>query len=651
MGGSNPMSIRIQCCGIIVLLILIFFQGRQRRTHLVTERIFRWVIWTSLACLLLDVGSILAINYAFAPGHSVPMFLVDLVSKLYLITMPALGMCTLMYICADIYYASPENLRRHASTFGGLCALGMLIILALPIEYHKNAQGQVTNTDGPSVYATYAFITIYLSLIVFHLIWDRNHLNHRRRNASFAWMALWVGSFIIQLLNNSLLLAGFACAIGILIIYLSLENPEANLDKQTGLFSQAVMRSYLRQMYSMRRDFSTLLLLLDTSSAPGIGKRTPDDVRMVLSRYLERHPQWMVFTQNENRLLFVFDNPQQAQEARVKVTGYLTQAWGGSLDAMPVKLRWFLVPSSKDAHDHRELLSLLQAVSHKHLFEENLLVVDEKLLEEVRRDRKIEAVLDTAIAEDRIEVFYQPIYSTREHRISSAEALVRIRDEEGRLVPPGLFIPIAEANGMILPLGKLIFNHVCRFIKKHPLGELGLDYIEVNLSVVQCASAELATDYIDIMRRYGITPQHINLEITESASTSAKTILLKNMGQLINFGTSFSLDDFGTGQSNLDYIMDMPVQIAKFDRAMTQAYFSNHRAKQVMNAAIRMIHDMGLSIVSEGIETLEELQTIQSLGVEYIQGFYFSKPLPEEKFLSYLQNFLPPDPSKTEATA
>lgn len=644
------MSIQIQCCGIIILLILMFFQGRQRKTHLVTERIFRWVIWTSFVCLLLDVGSILVINYAFTPGHAIPMFLVDLISKLYLTTMPVLGMCTLMYICADVYYENLSTLHRHASAYGSLCTLGILLILALPIEYHKNALGRVTNTDGPSVYATYAFITIYLTLIVFHLIWDRNHLNNRRRNASIVWMGLWIGSFIIQLLNNSMLLAGFACAVGILIIYLSLENPEANLDKQTGLLSQAVMRSYFKQMYSQGRNFSTLLLLLDTSSAPRMGKRTPDDVRMILSRYLERHPQWMVFTQNENRLLFAFDDPQQAQEARMKITGYLTQAWGGSLDSLPVKLRWFLVPNSKDIHDHRELLSLLQAVSHKHLFEDNLLVVDEKLLEEVRRDRKIEALLDAAIAEDRIEVFYQPIYSTRERRISSAEALVRIRDEDGRLVPPGLFIPIAEANGMILPLGKLIFDHVCRFIKKYPLSELGLDYIEVNLSVVQCASSDLATDYIDIMRRYGITPQNINLEITESASTSAKTILLKNMGQLINFGTSFSLDDFGTGQSNLDYIMDMPVQIAKFDRSMTQAYFSNHRAKQVMNAAIRMIHDMGLSIVSEGIETLEELQTIQSLGVEYIQGFYFSQPLPEVKFLEYLQNFLPPDPAET-ATA
>ena len=140
------------------------------------------------------------------------------------------------------------------------------------------------------------------------------------------------------------------------------------------------------------------------------------------------------------------------------------------------------------------------------------------------------------------------------------------------------------------------------------------------------------------MKKYNISPQYINLEITESASTSARKTLLENMDELMEYGVRFSLDDFGTGHSNLNYIMDMPVDIIKFDRSMTNAYFENGKAKYVMDAAIHMIHGMGLKIVSEGVATEEQYKAMEKLGISHIQGFYFSKPLPEEQFIQFLEN-------------
>jgi len=204
------------------------------------------------------------------------------------------------------------------------------------------------------------------------------------------------------------------------------------------------------------------------------------------------------------------------------------------------------------------------------------------------------------------------------------------------MVPPGVFIDIAEQNGMILKLGEIVFEKVCRFLKGINTGQYGIHYIEVNLSVVQCAFEHLAETYINIMEKHKLSPKLINLEITESASLSAKKILLDNMKVLMDYGIRFSLDDFGTGQSNLNYIVDMPVDIVKFDRDMTRAYFENGRAKYVMDAAMHMIQGMKLKIVSEGIETEEQYKTMEALGISYIQGYYFSKPLPEKEFLEFL---------------
>ncbi|MDE5862764.1 MAG: EAL domain-containing protein, partial [Lachnospiraceae bacterium] len=138
------------------------------------------------------------------------------------------------------------------------------------------------------------------------------------------------------------------------------------------------------------------------------------------------------------------------------------------------------------------------------------------------------------------------------------------------------------------------------------------------------------------MKKYGIDPACINFEITESASLTAKNILLDNMKKLMDYGVRFSLDDFGTGHSNLNYVVDMPVNIVKFDKDMTNAYFENRKAKFVMEAAMHMIQGMHLDIVSEGIETQQQFETMQNLGIQYIQGFYFSKPLKKEDFLEFL---------------
>lgn len=242
-----------------------------------------------------------------------------------------------------------------------------------------------------------------------------------------------------------------------------------------------------------------------------------------------------------------------------------------------------------------------------------------------------------AITNDRVEVWFQPIFSTEDHRFTSAEALVRIRRENGELVPPGLFIEIAEHNGMILQLGEIVFRKVCRFISDTQIQRYGVKYIEVNLSVVQCAYNELAKDYIRIMEENVVAPELINLEITESASMNARKTLLDNMKRLMDYGVTFSLDDFGTGQSNLNYIIDMPVEIVKFDKGMTNAYFENGKAKYIMDAAMNMIRGLDLKIVSEGVETAEQFYTMENLGINYIQGYYFSKPLPADEFLEFIK--------------
>ena len=140
-----------------------------------------------------------------------------------------------------------------------------------------------------------------------------------------------------------------------------------------------------------------------------------------------------------------------------------------------------------------------------------------------------------------------------------------------------------------------------------------------------------------MLNEYSISPDLVNLEIIETNSMHSQESLFANMKKLEEIGLSFSLDDFGSGSSNLNYIIDMPVSIVKLDKHLTDEYFINDKAKAIVKTVIEMAHSMGIKIIAEGIETSDSLDEMKALGVDYIQGFYFSKPLPEHEFLKFVQ--------------
>ena len=171
---------------------------------------------------------------------------------------------------------------------------------------------------------------------------------------------------------------------------------------------------------------------------------------------------------------------------------------------------------------------------------------------------------------------------------------------------------------------------------KEKLYKKGIDYLEINLSVVQCMRSDLADNYTKIIRKIGIDPKMITLEITESFAISSTENLVVNMEKLKHIGVQFALDDFGTGFSNLDYLLELPIKVVKFDSKMTQAYFESSKRRAVMGSVINMIKAADLEIVAEGVEEKHQLDELSLIDIDFIQGYYFSKPVPPDEFIQLL---------------
>lgn len=248
----------------------------------------------------------------------------------------------------------------------------------------------------------------------------------------------------------------------------------------------------------------------------------------------------------------------------------------------------------------------------------------------------IDSIIEDAIRHNRFEMYYQPIYSLKDKNYKCAEALIRLNSEEFGSISPSVFIPAAEKTGRIVHIGDFVIKDVCRFLSQHSPEELGVDYIEVNLSIIQCMQADMAVKIKKYMAEYNINPNWINFEITETAADGAYERVLETMHEISAEGVRFSLDDYGSGYSNLHRVMSFPYKVIKLDKSLTDEA-EDPEKRLILEEAIKLIKSMGARIVVEGVESKEISDWFEAQGCDFIQGFYYAKPMSEREYLDFMK--------------
>lgn len=259
-------------------------------------------------------------------------------------------------------------------------------------------------------------------------------------------------------------------------------------------------------------------------------------------------------------------------------------------------------------------------------------------IDELQKYRNIEDAIERALVENEFEMYYQPIISTRTGRVVSAEALIRLKDRILGFVSPEDFIPISENNGKILEISEFVIDSVFRFVKENDIVEMGMEFIEMNLSVMQCMDKNLTEKLQYYINKYDIDPRRINLEITETATNFDEQRLREQLIDIKKLGFTFSLDDYGTGYSNLVRVLEYPVDVIKLDKSIVWAAFTDRDSFVTIKNLISMFHDVRRKLVAEGVENEEQMSTLRELGCDYIQGYYYSRPVPKEEFIRYIKS-------------
>ncbi len=524
-------------------------------------------------------------------------------------------------------------------------ALTFLVLLTNPLT------GAIFTYAGGYEHS-WAFYSIYLCFIPYvatdfaYVIRYRSQFNIRRILSLLSMMTLVLVAVVIHLVVPEVRLECFAVAISQLIVSVGIQRPEDYVDSFTGLMKHSAYAHDMSRAFKNGKHVNIVMLNIANYEPIGnmlgyestmalvrqIGERIENIVDSLkcsgaLAYYLDRGRYRVVFPQSER------EKAELAADYIINDLKIRSRFNGFDLNLTPVVV---LARCPEEIDSFKSLMAFGLDFHEKIPYSGRFVTAGEVYSSEDFEIRNnINSIIDNALAHRKFEVYYQPIYSIRDRKFLSAEALLRLCDDVHGFISPEILVPAAERSGAIHEIGRYVFEEVCKFIASDEYKQLGMEYIEVNLSVAQCMNSDLADNLLEIMRRYNVPPSSINLEITETAASYSQKVMMDNLNKLSEAGIEFSLDDFGTGYSNIMRVVTLPLKIVKLDKSFVDDR-NNPKIWIFLQNTVKMLREMDMEILVEGVETLEMLEAFTNLKCDFIQGFYFSRALCRNDFVKFV---------------
>ncbi|MCP1144318.1 EAL domain-containing protein [Lysinibacillus endophyticus] len=261
--------------------------------------------------------------------------------------------------------------------------------------------------------------------------------------------------------------------------------------------------------------------------------------------------------------------------------------------------------------------------------------------EELNTDNERLIALDTeirkAIEHRDFELYYQPKVDSKKNKIIGVEALVRWKNEKLGFVSPGEFIPYAEETGLIIPISEIILEKACEELAVLRMAGYSNLTISINISSIHFQQQNFLESIQRILEKYNTSAQNFEIEVTERTVMNSEEETIRKLVRLKQLGFKLSIDDFGTGYSSLSYLVRFPLDYLKIDRSFIHHIVTLDDKQAVVDAIIQMAHRLKMEVIAEGVESIQQINILRDMGCDYIQGYFYSKPIPMDELIEFLQ--------------
>lgn len=497
---------------------------------------------------------------------------------------------------------------------------------------------------GPLMTSLYFLVGIYIVAGLFYLIVYRKEFEKGRFISLMADIVFLVIAVCLQFVYPYLIVEMFAQTMGLLFIILMIQKPEDRLDTDTGISKlSAFVETLNRSKMNSKPERIIMVNMVNYKAVRDtLGY---EETRILKRKIADKLEQILIENCVEGELYYA-----DGGRYRVLVNYNQHESTKGLAEAInkAFKTKKFendnimmcicVVNFPEDISNVDTLIAFGNDLDINSYTGEVLTAstIYEANYYDIKRD--LDQILERAVINQTFEMYYQPIFNVDTGKFNSVEALVRLKDRKYGNISPGFFIPMAEKSGAIHKITEVIIKKVCEFIKSDEFEHLGFDYVEVNLSIAHCMKRNMADEIIKQIRDAGVDFSKINFEITETATGAYGDIIVENIMKFHEAGFELSLDDFGIGYSNFQRLASMPFKIIKFDRIFT-GYIDNPQMMLLTENLINTIKSMGYEVLIEGIENRELLDYFIENGCDYVQGYYYTRPLPVQQLVDYIDNY------------
>ena len=621
-----------------IQIILLIFYGLRRNLPIRQSVSFSVVMITNLLMTIFDIVSC-EINELYLTTPHLVLYLVNI---LYFVSFIVRGWALFDYTCESC--REYKIISSHLRKLSFLPALFVCILIVITPWFSTIFTITDSGYQNCVFYKSIYYCTYFYIIISFVVTFSCfKHLKLRVKAGLISFNTiLFIGLILRKLLYGNYLITSYVSILAILVIFITSENPDLYRDKQTKLFNKEAFDLIgINYLYNNKSFHCVSVSVHNYEFVESLygSKQLNESLLKLGENLLSKYKGYYVFYFDEGNFLLlkqgrISDDKNNSYDVWKTRFANLHSFEDGDIT---LSISTLLLPFDvlkNNINNIKELLTYSFNSSFKENQKGNYLFKEDNL-SELLREKDVENAINNALENNTISVYFQPIYSVKEEKIVGAEALARLIDPKIGYIPPLEFINIAEKNGAIMELGRQIFEKTCNIIERLDLRSKGIEFINVNLSPAQCLNNGLSNELAQIASKHNIQMNMFDFEITESSADDFLSIQ-KQMYLLQENGAELSLDDFGTGTSNLTRLMNLPIHVVKIDMDVTHAYFKKEAS--FLPDLIKMFQNANMKIVVEGIETEEMKNVLSKLNCDYLQGFYFSKALPPEEFNEYLNN-------------
>lgn len=496
--------------------------------------------------------------------------------------------------------------------------------------------------QGPHISYMYIQAWFYVLLGIQRIFTYKNSITREDKFIISFYTILSITCVTIQWAYPNVLIMGFVISIAVLLVFLYLENPLDYYDKGISIFNRTAFINICGNLLSKKKRFKVIGIKFEEMKYLNdtIGYENRIMLMEEISNSLFKiFGKSKVFRLSRSKMAVILNNEKSKSEKQIEfLRNRLMQPF--EFSNLKLSLTAFLdcVNCPEDANNIDDVFDLIENSFDDQVSSDKIYISEAKkdILEVKKRESKILIILNKAIENNDFDIVYQPIYSLKERKYKSAEALLRLKANDLGVISPSEFIPIAEKNGLILKIGKYVFKEVCKFISRNKIWEKGIEYVHINISAIQCIQEKLHEQLLEIMDFYELNHNFINLDVTETSTNFGKESFKRNMDMLIQKSVSFSLDDYGIGLTNTASLVEYKFDSIKIDKSLIWTATEDEKARVILERLVGMTKELGMKIIAEGVETNSQVELVKKLGCDFIQGYYFSKPLNKEEFIKVL---------------